>query len=173
MENHLTQEHARMLLEAVRGDRLEAIITLALMTGLRRDELLGLQWQAVDLEKRELLVLNTKTQSGSRKIRVPEEVTEVLRQHHLRQAEDRLEAGVAWQNLDLVFADRAGGPLRPEHLVQRFHALLSRAELPPLRFHELRMARYRALHQRVRTAQKRSNSAQAGYLDLDKDPYPF
>ena len=52
MENHLTQEHARMLLEAVRGDRLGAIITLALMTGLRRDELLGLKWQAVDLEKR-------------------------------------------------------------------------------------------------------------------------
>ncbi len=173
MENHLTQEHARMLLEAVRGDRLEAIITLALITGLRRDELLGLKWQAVDLEKRELLILNTKTQSGSRKIRLPEEVTEVLRQHRIRQAEDRLEAGVAWQNLDLVFPDRAGGPLRPEHLVQGFHALLSRAELPPLRFHDLRMARYRALHERVRTAQESSDNAQAGYLDLDKDPYPL
>ena len=69
MENHLTQEQARMLLEAIRGDRLEAIITLALSTGLRRDELLGLQWQAVDLEQRELLILNTKMQSGSRKIR--------------------------------------------------------------------------------------------------------
>src|SRR5258708_36691484 len=114
MENHLTQEHARMLLEAVRGDRLEAIITLALITGLRRDELLGLKWQAVDLEKRELLILNTKTKSGSRKIRVPKEVTEDLRQHRLRQEENRVQAGVAWQHLDLAFADRAGGPLRPE-----------------------------------------------------------
>jgi len=173
MENHLTQEHARMLLEAVRGDRLEAIITLALITGLRRDELLGLQWQAVDLEKRELLILNTKTQSGSRKIRLPEEVTEVLRQHRIRQAENRLEAGVAWQNLDLVFPDRAGGPLRPEHLVQGFHALLPRAGLPHFRFHDLRVARYRALHERLRATQERSDNAQTGYLDLDKDPYPF
>jgi integrase len=173
MENHLTQEHARMLLEAVRGDRLEAIITLALITGLRRDELLGLQWQVVDLEKRELLILHTKTKRGSRKIRLSEEVTEVLRQHRRRQEEDRLEAGVAWQNLDLVFPDRAGGPFRPGHFVQEFHALLSRAELPPLRFHELRMARYWALYERVRTAQKCSDNAQPGYLDQGLDPYPW
>ena len=173
MENHLTQEQARMLLEAIRGDRLEAIITLALTTGLRRDELLGLQWQAVDLEKRELLILHTKTQSGSRKIRLSEEVTEVLRRHRRRQAEDRLEAGVAWQHLDLVFPDRAGGPFRPEHFVQEFHALLSRAELLPLRFHDLRMARYWALYERVRTAQKSSDNAQPGYLDQGLDPYPL
>ena len=173
MENHLTQEQARMLLEAIRGDRLEAIITLALITGLRRDELLGLHWQDVDLEKHELLILHTKTKRGSRKVRLSEEVTEVLRQHRLCQAEDLLEAGVAWQNLDLVFPDRAGGPFRPGHFVQEFHALLARAELPPLRFHELRMARYWALYERVRTAQKSRDNGQPGSLDQGLDPYPF
>ncbi len=45
MKNHLTDEQADQLLEALRGHDLEAIITLALVTGMRRDELLKLQWQ--------------------------------------------------------------------------------------------------------------------------------
>jgi integrase len=42
----------RRLLEAVRGDRLEAIVTVALAIGLRRGEILGLQWEDIDIEKR-------------------------------------------------------------------------------------------------------------------------
>ena len=50
MHKHLTEEQARKLREALRGHPLEAIITLALVTGMRRDELLRLKWQDLDLE---------------------------------------------------------------------------------------------------------------------------
>lgn len=54
------------LREALRGQPLEAIITVALVRGMRRDELLRLRWREIDLEKRELRVRDTKTQSSER-----------------------------------------------------------------------------------------------------------
>ncbi len=167
MKNHLTDEQTDQLLEALRGHDLEAIITLALVTGMRRDELLELQWQDVDLEKRELRVRNTKTKSSQRMIHLTQGVAEALRQHQMRQMDARWEAGTASQNLDLVFPDHAGGPLRPEYLLQGFDEILARAELPRLRFHELREARYRMLNARLRTAREGRDSAQTGDPDLD------
>ncbi len=99
MKNHLTDEQTDQLLEALRGHDLEAIITLALVTGMRRDELLELQWQDVDLEKRELRVRNTKTKSSQRMIHLTQGVAEALRQHQMRQMDARWEAGTASQNL--------------------------------------------------------------------------
>jgi integrase len=167
MKNHLTDEQADQLLEALRGHDLEAIITLAFVTGMRRDELLKLQWQDVDLEKRELRVLHTKTKSSHRMIHLTEGIAEVLKQHQMRQMGARLEAGTAWQNLDLVFPDHAGGSLRPEHLLQGFYEILERAEVPRLQFHDLREARYRTLNARLRAAREGLDSGQTGDLDLD------
>jgi integrase len=173
MKNHLTEEQARKLLEALPGHPLEAIIMVALVTGIRRDELLHLKWQDLDLEKREVRVRNTKTQSSDRMIHVPTGVTEVLKQHRIRQTEAQLEAGTAWQNLDLVFPDSSGGVLGPDQLVKGFYKILEQAELPPLRFHDLREARWRALNARLRTAKEGLEGAQGGSLDLDNDTYPF
>ena len=173
MKKHLTEEQARKLLEALRGHHLEAIIMLALVTGLRRDELLRLKWQDIDLEKREVRVRNTKTKSSDRMIHFPTGVTEVLKQHRIRQMQARLEAGPAGPHLDLVFPDRAGGVLGPDQLMKGFYEILEQAELPPLRFHDLREARWRALITRVRTAKEGLEGAQGGSLDLDNDTYPF
>ncbi len=173
MSKHLTEEQARKLLEALRGHPLEAIIMVALITGMRRDELLCLKWQDLDLEKREVRVQNTKTKSSDRMIHLPKGVTEVLEQHRIRQMEARWEAGTAWQNLDLVFPDRTGGVLGPDQLVKGFYEILDQAELPPLRFHDLREARWRALITRLRTAKEGLEGAQVEYLDLDNDTYPF
>src|SRR5712691_485736 len=74
-------KHIRKLRETLQGHPLEVILTLALVTGMRRDELLHLQWQDIDLEKGELRVLNSKTQSGRQLIRVSQELTEMLKQH--------------------------------------------------------------------------------------------
>jgi integrase len=100
-------------------------------------------------------------------------VTEVLKQHRICQMEARLEAGTTWQNLDLVFPDRAGGVLGPDQLVKGLYEILDQAGLPPLRFHELREARWRALSARFRTANEGLEGAQGGSLDLDNDTYPF
>jgi integrase len=173
MKNHLTEEQARKLLEALPGHPLEAIIMLALVTGLRRDELLRLKWQDVDLEKREVRVRNTKTKSSDRMIHLPEGVTEVLKQHRIRQMEARLEAGTARPHFDLVFPDRVGRVLGPVQLVKGFYEILEQAELPPLRFHELREAHWRALITRLRTANEGLEGVQGGSLELDNDIYPL
>lgn len=140
MQKHLTEEQIRKLREALWGHPLEAIIVLALVTGMRRDELLRLKWLDLDLEKRELRVRDTKTKSSDWMIHFPEDITEMLKQHHVCQMEARLEAGPAWQNLDLVFPDHIGGFLRPDHLLKGFHELLEQAELPHILFHDLRAA---------------------------------
>src|SRR5690242_4406542 len=98
MKKHLTEEQTDQLREALRGHDLEVIILLALVTGMRRDELLRLKWQDIDLEKRELRVLDAKTKRSYLLIHVPAGMTEALKQHRMRQMEARLEAGTAWQN---------------------------------------------------------------------------
>lgn len=173
-QHQLTEEHLQQLRTALRGHELEAIITLAIATGARRDELLRLTWQEIDLERGEVRFLNSKrslslppasesrTQRESRLIRLPEEVIAILKQHRLRQAAARLKTGTAWRNLDLVFPNRTGGFLRPDQLVKGFHEILAQAELPAFRFHDLRLARGQALHKQNRSANEGGNGTQEG-----------
>jgi integrase len=62
----LTLEQARALLEAARGDRLEALYVLALSTGLRQGELLALKWEDLELEDAVLRVRHTLTRTGGK-----------------------------------------------------------------------------------------------------------
>ena len=63
MENLLTKEQADRLREVLRGQHWETLMTLAFVTGMRRDELLGLRWQDIDLSKRELRVLKLENET--------------------------------------------------------------------------------------------------------------
>jgi len=147
----LGQADARALLEAVRGDRLEALFTVALALGLRQGEALGLRWPDVDLGgalltvQRSLQRVNSgwlfsepKTTRSRRTLHLPGPVTAALREHRARQLVERLRLGAAWQGGDLVFTDEAGGPLSGFHVSRRFKALLAVAGLPPMRYHDLR-----------------------------------
>ena len=103
----LTVEQACQLLEAARGHRLEVLLTLAVVTGMRRGELLALRWSDVDLERRVLLVCHTvdyiayhghvetepKTESGLRQIALPAFMIDVLKQHRIEQLELWLKIG--------------------------------------------------------------------------------
>jgi integrase len=134
-----TEEQAEKLRNYLKGHHLEAIITLALVTGMRRDELLSLKWQDVDLEKRNLRVQNTKTK-GRDAISIPEDIVKMLQQHSFRQKDAQLLAGLTWVDRDLVFTNERGEPLRPHQLLKEFHEILERAELPRISFHDLRAA---------------------------------
>jgi integrase len=135
-----TVEQARSFLEAVQGDRLEALYVLAITTGMRQGELLGLRWQDVDLERRRLqLVRQLKTRQSRRAVLLPELVTTALVNHRARQAAEREGQGVGWEEHGLVFPNTVGRPLDPHNLRQRsFFPLLERAGLPRIRFHDLR-----------------------------------
>ena len=151
MENLLTKEQEYRLREVLRGHHLEVLVTLAFVTGMRRDELLSLQWQDVDLSKHELRVLNSKTKRDQRVIHCEDWMTELLMQHQLRQRQAQSEEGLAIPHFDLVFASPLGGFLKSGQLLKEFDEILEQAELPRIRFHDLRRAYWQALCARLRT----------------------
>jgi integrase len=115
----LTEEQVYTLLEAAKGHRLEALLTVAVTTGMRHGELLGLKWQDIDFEKQALQVRRTvsflakhgyketepKTEKGRRTIALPDVVVEVLKAHREHQKELKKRAGTRWHELDLVFSN--------------------------------------------------------------------
>jgi integrase len=143
---------AARVLQAAEGDDLEALWRLALLTGMRRGELLGLRWSDVDLDGATLSVVRTlsrgatsrleagepKTAAGRRRIALPPSVVAALRAHRDRQAFVKAAAGDAYEDRGLVFATATGGPIHPNTLARRFAALIARAGVPPIRFHDLR-----------------------------------
>ena len=148
----LTLEQARALLSSVREHRLEELLVVAVVTGMRRGELLALRWSNIDFERRTLLVLHTvdyipkygyvetepKTKAGKRLISLPHFLVDMLKQHRLQQLEQRLKHGDAWENRDLVFPDLRGGYFNPNYLLRVFKKLLNEASLPHMPFHDLR-----------------------------------
>ncbi len=142
---------ARAFLDAARGDRLEALYTVALAVGLRQGEALGLRWDDVDLEAGNLTVryalqrvggrlqlVEPKTQLSRRTLAMPSMLIGALRTHRARQLEDRLWAGQRWQEGGYVFATSIGTPLDGTNVTHRLQALLAGAGLPRQRFHDLR-----------------------------------
>lgn len=147
----LTPEEARGLLAMAKDERLYALLVLAITTGLRRGELLGLRWQDVSFDEGFLRVRRTllrldgrlvfgepKSQSSVRTVPVPTAALAVLRVHRsLILAES---ADVGWQDHDLVFPSRVGTPIEPTNVNRWFRELRGRAGLPWLRLHDLRHA---------------------------------
>jgi len=148
-----TEEQVRTLLQAATGDRLEALCVLVLATGMRMGELLALTWEDVNLGREMLTVRMTlqrhrgeglmaeeaKTDHSKRVIALPRTAVEALRQHRMRQAEERERLGEAWTDLDLVFPNTIGRPTEPNSFRYRWwNRLVRRAGLPRIRFHDLR-----------------------------------
>lgn len=148
----LTLEQAQALLEKVREHRLEVLLTVAVVTGMRRGELLALRWSHVDLNRRLLLVLRTvdyipkygyvetepKTSAGKRQIILPDFLVALLRQHRAGLLEQQLKLGDAWENYDLVFPNLHGTYFNPGYLDKLFARLLREADVPHMHFHDLR-----------------------------------
>ncbi|HET6659226.1 MAG TPA: site-specific integrase [Rubrobacter sp.] len=143
---------ARKLLDAARGDRLEALYVLAVTTGMRQGELLALKWQDVDLENATASVKRTLTRTGGRyvlgepktkksrrSIRLTPRATDVLEQHLGRQLWDIRMLGDNYADQGLVFSTDTGAFINPSNVRRRsFAPLLRKANLPHMRFHDLR-----------------------------------
>ena len=145
----MTVEEAQKFLRAIAGDRLEALYLLAVTTGLRRGELLGLKWTDVDLERGVLAVRRALAPDGKtftlpkngkgRTIRLTEQAVEALEAHRKAQDDERSKLGNVWKENGLVFPSTVGTPMNPDNLVYRsFKPLLRRAGLKEMRFHDLR-----------------------------------
>lgn len=164
----LSAEEARGLLQVVQGDRLEAFLILALSTGMRSGELLGLTWRAVNLDNGAVSVvaslqptatglelMETKTNRSRRVIEIEPRVVAAMRRHRAAQEMERRVAGGAWHESDLVFTTTFGSPIDGRELIRKwFRPLLRKAGLPPIRIHDLRhsyasIALARGLHPKV------------------------
>jgi integrase len=149
-----SEVEARAFLDAARqsGERFEALYVLAITTGMRRGELLGLRWDDADLELGTLRVGRalvreggrhtlgeTKTRRGRRQINLTPRTVNALKAHRKRQLEEKMKLAGLYKDHGLIFASRVGTPVNPENLVKRsFKPLLEKADLPEIRFHDLR-----------------------------------
>ena len=147
----LTREQARHFLNTAKGDRLAALYLLAIHTGLRQGELLGLKWNDVDLDRGTLQVrrilsaakegptFTTPKSNKGRSVRLTTQAVQALRDHRTRQAEEKLKHDRVWQDHSLVFTTLVGTPLNRHNVFSRsFKPLLRDAGLPDIPFHGLR-----------------------------------
>ena len=147
----LDAEQAKRFLEAACGNRLESLYVLAVTAGLRIGELLGLRWEDVNLDTKTLRVRRTRSQAKSgptftvpkngkgRSIKLTRQAVEALKSHKAVQNAERLKLGDLWEDNGLVFCTTAGRPLDFRNVATAsFKPLLKRAELPDIRFHDLR-----------------------------------
>jgi integrase len=159
----LTLEQATAFLTSAESHRLGALFSVALACGLRLGEACGLRWDDVDLEskdvrirqqlqvvKKQLVLQELKTEKSRRTLVLPDVCIRALRTHRTRQREERLKAGPRWVDTGLVFTTyrtykegrglhrKVGAGLHPRNVSRVLAALLTAANVPHRRFHDLR-----------------------------------
>lgn len=137
------------------GDRLTPLWAVAVYTGCRHGELLGLRWDDIDLERRTLAVRRTlvgakrgvpqfgepKTSRSRRTVALPLDAVATLLVQQAMQDRERRRHGDRYADYGLVFASRLGTPLLVRNVIRSFKAALTRAGLPTrYRVHDLRHA---------------------------------
>ena len=149
----LSGEQAQQFLAAAKDDPLEALYVLALTTGMREGELLGLKWEDVDFAHKTVQVRRTisrvpregfkvaepKTPKSRRSIHLTDLALESLKRHRVRQREARLSVGPLWDEQGWIFCNAVGHPIEVTNMLKRsFRPLLIKAGVPSITFHCLR-----------------------------------
>ena len=148
----LSPEETSRLLTAARGDQYESLVVLAISTGVRLGEALGVTWADIDLERRQMridkslqritgvgqVVSETKTRRSRRTIVLPIIAAEALRRQLNNQRSQRRASGRGWPDGGFVFTSLNGRPLDARNVQRGFRRIVRRAKLPRMRFHDLR-----------------------------------
>lgn len=158
----LSQSDVLKLLNSAGGEALYPLIMTAIFTGMRKGEILGLQWKNVDLEngyikvekslcrvadsmdekgryRTKLVLLEPKTVTSKRIIPITSQLVDILEHHRERQEEYKREAIDFYNSeLDLVFANYLGGFMSEREVLRGFYTVLDKYEIPRVRFHDLR-----------------------------------
>lgn len=148
----LSPEEAAEFLKAAAVMPHGLIFEFALLTGMRPEEYLALQWADLDFERRTARVRRAlvrhkkswsfeepKTSRSRRTVYLPAPLLQKLAAHKRSQAEARLKLGLAWRAFDLVFCSEEGTPLSIPNITYRyFRPILTTAKLPRIRLYDLR-----------------------------------
>ena len=145
------EKQIKQLIDAAKDTEMERVIDMELCLGLRRGELLGLWWQDIDWEKKQIhivrnrvvvngksVVKEPKTANSVRTIDMPVQLMQKLRKHRLNCKANQLRLGSAYEVNDYIIVHPDGKPIYPEYLSQMLTKLQKKANLPQCRFHDLR-----------------------------------
>jgi integrase len=118
---------------------------------VRRGEALGFHWTDINMDAKTVTIninlqringilqlVAPKTKESRRTLALRAPLVRALRQHQVRQQQERLQAGSRWREHGLVFVTTAGTLIAPRNMLRSFHALLAHARLPKMRYHDLR-----------------------------------
>ncbi len=150
---YFTPEETAKFLDVAKDDKFFPAFLLAIETGMRPEEYLGLKWKDIDFEQKTLSVRRAlvvkkgggyiftepKTKKSRRSIPLSNTLINALKSHRRKQLEERLKLGADYENLDLVFASEIGTPLLHGNLLRRhFKPIRDKAGLPKIRLYDLR-----------------------------------
>ena len=141
-----------VLLDAVGTSTFGHVIAAAAYTGMRRGELVGLQWRDIDLDRGTLSVQRSlqlvprrgyvasepKTSRSRRTITLGTTLVATFKRQRALQAENRLAAGPVWNEGGWVFTRPDGRPVDPTIVSRKFRSVVTELGLPPVRLHDLR-----------------------------------
>lgn len=147
----LNSGKANEVLAAFEGHQLQALVYTTLYYGLRRSEVLGLRWSAVDFKNNTLTINHTvvknrtivqkdstKTQSSHHTYMLIDDVREVLLKQKAKQERNKIEYGSAYHQSDYIFTWEDGTLFRPDYITRGFQRVLKAHGFPAMRFHDLR-----------------------------------
>ena len=147
----LGKDEIGTLLQAAKGTLLYLPVLVAVTTGLRRGELLGLRWSDLDLKAGTLAVNQSierikgkiafkapKTKTSRRSITLPTVTVQALQEYRAAQAEERLKLGLGRDSRGLVFTRADGEPQDADSLTKAFARLVAATKVTPITFHGLR-----------------------------------
>ena len=139
------------LFQALQGDDLLPLVKITALYGLRRSELLGLQWDSIDFESKTMTIRHTvskvssvvakdktKNASSHRTFPLTKEALDIFEKAKINETRNRVAFGREYQENPYVFKWPGGHPYSPDYISRRFNTLLKKHDLPHIRFHELR-----------------------------------
>jgi integrase len=144
------REESNRFLDKAKYDPCFIVFQLALSTGMRQGEILGLRWKDINLEKGILNIQQTlsqdgktfiagaKTKSSIRAVNLSGSTLKHLRERRINIAKDKLKYGPLYIDNDLIASTQHGTPLNPANIRRSFGRIIKQANLPKIRFHDLR-----------------------------------
>ena len=146
-----TDKQLKYLFAALKDDPLLPLVKITALYGLRRSELLGLQWDSIDFDGKTMTIRHTvskvtevvakdktKNASSHRTFPLTVEALEIFKAAKCQEEQNRIAFGREYQENGYVFKWADGHTYSPDYISHRFNDLLKRHNLPHIRFHELR-----------------------------------
>lgn len=144
------EEEVTHFLKVAKEDPNYILFSLALQTGMRQGEILGLRWKDIDIENKTLtikqvlshdgkeLLSGAKTNAGNRAISLSDSIISDLKKHRSKILQEKLVQGKYYIDNDLVNCTSLGTPLNPSNVRRTFNRLIKKADISQIRFHDLR-----------------------------------